>query len=112
MYMRVYVYVCVYANVYAYVAVAASGSQEDNTKIATDHNIPRQRIWGGQLSKALKSPPQDSRDATDQQSTGHGQSLCVVYVYIHILVRVNIYICIYIYICPARAVLSACYRTC
>ena len=114
MYMRVYVYVCVYANVYAYVAVAASGSQEDNTKIATDHNIPRQRIWGGQLSKALKSPPQDSRDATDQRSTGHGQCLCVVYVYIHILVCVYIYICtyIYIYLCPGRAILFTCYRTC
>ena len=30
-----YVYVCVYANVSACVPVAASGSQRDNTKIAT-----------------------------------------------------------------------------
>ena len=44
LYVYVYASVCVYANVYAYVAVAASGSQEDNTKIATDHNIPRLRF--------------------------------------------------------------------
>ena len=49
MYMRVYVYVCVYANVHAYVAVAASGSQEDNTKIAT--GLP----WAGSGSLQKKS---------------------------------------------------------
>ena len=115
MYMRVYVYVCVYANVHAYVAVAASGSQEDNTKIATDHNIPRQRIWGGSTFKGTQITA--SRLKGCYRSAVHwpwAMPLCSVclYSYLGVCVYLYMYIYIYIYLCPGRAILFTCYRTC